>query len=190
MSNSMSNRPSRPSNTVNMESLRVELNGQISELNVAEDHDRHIINRISSLLHNILELQAHNVSERQKDSQKQKTSEKKFELTSVIKYLNNNRELSRYGYTILYILWEGIEDVQDKNKNKEIAGQVRELNQTHEGNRQKIEALWRQMRDLHREEVKLTGDKGLVGCKAGKAGTSGLAWDHVLRAFSGMQWNI
>ena len=195
MSNSMSNPPSRLSNTVNMdERIGVELTPLISILEAAENRTRDMINSILSLLHDILELQAHNGSEKQKvdgkhkNSQKQKISEKKFELTSLIEMgLNHIREDSRYGYSILYSRWEKIGDVQDEKKSEEIAGQVRDLNQTRERNRQNIEALWRQVRDLHREEVKLTGDKGLVRCTAGKAGTSGLAWDHVLRAFSGME---
>ena len=196
MSDSTSNRPTRLPNTLIMDERVSNLNAQISTLNATEDRGRHIINRISSLLHEILEPQAHSVSEKQKvgekqkDSQVQKISEKKFELTSVIKLLNTNRDQSHYGYIILYTLWERMGDVQDENKNEEIVGQVRNLNQTRERNRQKIEALWRQVRDLHREEVKLTGDKGLVGCKAGKAGISGLAWDHVLGTFSEMALRI
>ena len=68
-----------------------------------------------------------------------------------------------------------------------MAGQIRKLNQTHKRNKQGIVALWREVRDLHREEVKLTEEKGLVRGKAGKGGTSGIAWGHVLRVFSGVE---
>ena len=72
----------------------------------------------------------------------------------------------------------------------DIAEQVRELNRLHEQNRQGIVALWRELRDLHREEEKLAGEKGLVGCQAGKRETSGMAWGHVLRVFSGMESDL
>ena len=196
MSDLTSNQPTRLSNTVNIGKGVSELTAHISKLEAVEDRTRDIINRISSILHDILEPQSNNVNEKQKvgakqkNSQKQKVSEKRIELAASIKTLNNIREHSRYGYSILYTLWKQMGDVQGEDENEEIAGQVRKLNWTPERNRQEIVALWRKLRDLHREGVKLTGDKGLVGCKAGKGGTSGVAWGHVLRVFSGMESNV
>ena len=72
----------------------------------------------------------------------------------------------------------------------DIAGQIRKLNWLHEHNRLEIVVLWREVIDLHREEVKLAGAKGLVGCKAAKGGTSGLAWGHLLRVFLGVESEV
>ncbi len=192
MSDSTSNRPTQLSNTVNMGEGVSNLTAQISELEATEDRTRDIINRISSLLHDILEPQPLNVSENKrvsakqkvgkkpKNSERQKVSEKRIELIASIISLNNIREQSRYGYPTLYTLWKQWGDVHGEDENEEIAGQVRKLNRTHERNRQGIVALWRKVRDLQREEEKL------VGCKAGKGGTSGVVWGHVLRVFSGM----
>ena len=69
----------------------------------------------------------------------------------------------------------------------DIAGQVMKLNGLHERNRQGIVALWKEVRDLHKNEVKLAGEQGLVGCQTGKERTGGMAWGHVLRLFSGME---
>lgn len=85
------------------------------------------------------------------------------------------------------MLWGKWDNVEHGNENEEIAGQVRRLNQTHERNRQGIVALWRVVRDLQRKEVKLVGEKGVVGCKAGKGGASGVAWGDVLKVFSGIE---
>ncbi len=119
--------------------------------------------------------------------EKQKVSEKRIELTSSIVILNSIREQFRYGYPVLYTLWNQWRDVQAEDESEEIAGQVRKLNRTHERNSQGIVALWREVRGLHKEEMKLTGEKGLVGCKAGKGRTSGMVWGHVLRVFSGLE---
>ena len=48
-------------------------------------------------------------------------------------------------------------------------------------------ALWREARDLHEDEVKLAGEKGLVACQTRKEETGGMPWGHVLRVFSGME---
>ena len=197
MSDSTSNSPTRFSNTVNMGEGVSNLTDRISKLEAAEDRTCDMISRISSLLNDILEPQSHNVSEKQrvsakhnngekqkvsekqKISEKQKVSEKQIQLTASIISLNNIREQSRYGYSVLYALWTQWGDVHGEGENEEIGGQVRKLNRTHERNRQGIVALWRKVRDLQREEEKL------VGRQAGK-GTSGVAWGHALRVFSGM----
>ena len=190
MSDFTSNHPTRLSNTDNVDEGISNLTTKIPELNAAEDRIRDITNHISSLINEILESKSHNVNEKQKvsakqkKSEKQKVSEKQIELTASIITLNNIREQSRYGYSVLWKQWE---EVQGEDGNEEMAGQVRNLNRTHERNRQGIAALWREVRDLHREEEKLVGEKGLVGCKAGKGGTSGVAWGHVLRVFSGIE---
>ena len=57
-------------------------------------------------------------------------------------------------------------DVQGENENEDVAGQVRKLNHLHEQNRQEIVVLWRKVRELHRGEMKLAGEKGLVGYEA------------------------
>ena len=72
----------------------------------------------------------------------------------------------------------------------DIAGQVKRLNGLHERNRQGIVAFWREMRDMHRAEAKLAGEKGSVGCEAGKGQTSGTALGHVLKVFSGMESEV
>ena len=204
MSDFTSNLPTIHSNSVNMGEGVSNITAQISKLEAAEDRTRDIINRISSLLHDILEPQSQNVSEKQKvsvkqeksakqevgakqkNSEKQKVSDKRIELTASIRILDDIREQSRYGYSILYTRWAQWGHDQGEDENEEIAEQVRKLNQTHERNRQGIAALWRRVRDLDREEEKLAGEKGLVGCKGETGGTSGVAWGHVLRVFSGM----
>lgn len=185
MTDSTVNLPTSDSPTVNKRSDVSKLIAQISQLDAAEVHTSDIIHRISFLLHDTLgpQSQSRNVSEKEK----QDVSDKLIEITASITILNSIREQFRYGYPVLYALWKQLGDVQSKDENEDIAGRVRKLNSLHEQNRQEIVALWREVRDLHNEEVKVAIEKGLVGCKAGKGGTGGMAWGHVLRVFSGME---
>ena len=164
------------------------LTAQISQLDAAEDHTRVIIHRISSLLHDIHEPQPQSCNASGK--QKSDVSEKLLEVTASITILNSIREQFRYGYPVLYTLWKQVGDVQGEDENDDLAKQVRKLNWSHEQNRLGMVALWREVRDLHREEVKLAGEKGSVGCEAGKGQTSGTALGHVLRVFSGMESEV
>lgn len=104
--------------------------------------------------------------------------------------LNSIREEFRYGYPLLYTLWKQSGHDQGEDKNEEIAGEVRKLNRLHEQNRQGIVALWREVRDLHREGKKLAEEKALVGCKAGKGGTGSMGCGHVLRVSSRMESDL
>ena len=185
MPDSISNLPTRRSHTVRKRSDVSKLTAQISQLDAAEHHTRDIIHRISSLLHDILESQSQ--SRNMSEKQKLDVGEKLIELTASITILNSIREQLRYGYPVLHTLWKQLGDVRGEDENVDIEGQVRRLNRLHEQNRQEILALWREVRDLHREGVKLAGEKGLVGSKAGKGGTGGTAWGDVLRVFSGME---
>ena len=184
MSDNIFNSPPECSPTVRKRESISNLTTQISQLGAAEDHTIH---RICSLLHDILEpqSQSRDVTEKQKPD----VSEEFIELTASITILNSIREQFRYGYSALYTLWKQLGDVQGENENEDVAGQVRKLNRSHDQNRQEIVVLWREVRDLHREEVKLAGEKELVECGARNGETGGMAWGHVLMVVLGMGWD-
>ena len=154
---------------------------QTSDVEAAEDFTHHVLNRMPSLINDILE---QNVNEEQKASGKQGKIEKwtvadrETQSTACMDILNTICEQSPT-FRRLAKEWS---DEQSKDESKETAEQVKNLTRMDTRNKQGIAALRGMVKSAQKAETQM-GQKGLGECEDGKGGTSGGAWKELLKVF-------